>query len=244
MGYRERTYVCAKCQYKSYIFVYTICSSEGIVYYVDETTGGLEMSHTLSLSSKDYPGRPGSVKCLRWTPDSCAIALAWEGGGLALWSTFGALLLCSLKWDYGLRVDLTHDNPLQINTMEWSAEGYQLWMLRESPGPSVTEENGNETFNLSRSLIQLDFAKSPLTINPCMGHHGHLYLQGEDRLYLNLGAGISSTASGFHLATEISSDSMLQTLAGCKQWLVVPIPTTYSGSNWPIRVNVCYHNLI
>lgn len=196
------------------------------------------MSHTLSLSSKDYPGRPGSVKCLRWTPDSCAIALAWEGGGLALWSTFGALLLCSLKWDYGLRVDLTHDNPLHIHMMEWSAEGYQLWMLRESPGSLVTNENGNRATNSNRSLIQLDFAKSPLTVNPCMGHHGHLYLQGEDRLYLNLGAGLSSTASGFHLAAEMPNDSMLQTLAGCKQWLVVPIPTAYSGSNWPIRVNI------
>ncbi|XP_072747704.1 guanine nucleotide exchange factor subunit Rich isoform X1 [Anoplolepis gracilipes] len=226
---------CAAVNHKYRLIAIGRQNSEGIVYYVDETTGGLEMSHTLSLSSKDYPGRPGSVKCLRWTPDSCAIALAWEGGGLALWSTFGALLLCSLKWDYGLRVDLMHDNPLHIHTMEWSAEGYQLWMLRESPGPSVTEENGNETFSLSRSLIQLDFAKSPLTINPCMGHHGHLYLQGEDRLYLNLGAGLSSTASGFHLATEMPNDSMLQTLAGCKQWLVVPIPTAYSGSNWPIR---------
>lgn len=226
---------CAAVNHKYRLIAIGRQNSEGIVYYVDETTGGLEMSHTLSLSSKDYPGRPGSVKCLRWTPDSCAIALAWEGGGLALWSTFGALLLCSLKWDYGLRVDLMHDNPLHIHTMEWSAEGYQLWMLRESPGPSVTEENGNETSSLSRSLIQLDFAKSPLTVNPCMGHHGHLYLQGEDRLYLNLGAGLSSTASGFHLATEMPNDSMLQTLAGCKQWLVVPIPTAYSGSNWPIR---------
>lgn len=94
-----------------------VISSEGVVYYVDETTGSLEMSHTLSLSSKDYPGKPGCVRCLRWTPDSCAIALAWEGGGLAVWSTFGALLLCSLKWDYGLRVDLTRDNPLHIHTM-------------------------------------------------------------------------------------------------------------------------------
>ncbi|KAG5322043.1 RIC1 factor, partial [Acromyrmex heyeri] len=226
---------CAAVNHKYRLIAIGRQNSEGVVYYVDETTGGLEMSHTLSLSSKDYPGRPGSVKCLRWTPDSCAIALAWEGGGLALWSTFGALLLCSLKWDYGLRVDLTHDNPLHIHTMEWSAEGYQLWMLRESPGSLMTNENGNKTTNLSRSLIQLDFAKSPLTINPCMGHHGHLYLQGEDRLYLNLGAGLSSSASGFHLAAEMPNDSMLQTLAGCKQWLVVPIPTAYSGSNWPIR---------
>lgn len=51
---------------------------------------------------------------------------------------------------------------------EWSAEGYQLWMLRESPDPSLTEENGNGGPNLKCSLIQLDFVKSPLTINPCM----------------------------------------------------------------------------
>ncbi|XP_031831561.1 guanine nucleotide exchange factor subunit Rich [Nomia melanderi] len=226
---------CAAVNHKYRLIAIGRQNSEGVVYYVDETTGGLEMSHTLSLSSKDYPGRPGRVRCLRWTPDSCAIALAWEDGGLAVWSTFGALLLCSLKWDYGLRVDLSHDNPLHIYTMEWSAEGYQLWMLRESPGPSLTEENGNETVNLRRSLIQLDFVKSPLTINPCMGHHGHLYLQGEDRLYLNLGSGVSTNTSTFHTGSEIPNDSTMQTLAGCKQWLVVPIPTAYSGSNWPIR---------
>lgn len=223
---------CAAVNHKYRLIAVGRQNSEGIVYYVDETTGSLEVSHALSLSSKDYPGRPGRVRCLRWTPDSCAIALAWEGGGLAIWSTFGALLLCTLKWDYGLRVDLTRDNPLHIHTMEWSAEGYQLWMLRESPGPSLTEENDGA--GLKRSLVQLDFVKSPLTVNPCMGQHGHLYLQGEDRLYLNLGAGgVQSHANSFH--SEIPNDTVTQTLAGCKQWLVVPIPSAYSGANWPIR---------
>ncbi|XP_035741120.1 guanine nucleotide exchange factor subunit Rich-like [Vespa mandarinia] len=226
---------CAAVNHKYRLIAFGRGNSEGIVYYIDETTGALEVSHTLSLSSKDYPGRPGCVRCLRWTPDSCAIALAWEGGGLAIWSTFGALLLCSLKWDYGLRVDLTRDNPLHIHTMEWSAEGYQLWMLRESPGPLLMEENGNEPTHSWRSLIQLDFVKSPLTVNPCMGHHGHLYLQGEDRLYLNLGGGISATTSNFHISNECPGDIVTQTLAGCKQWLVVPIPSAYTGSNWPIR---------
>ncbi|XP_015171463.1 PREDICTED: guanine nucleotide exchange factor subunit Rich isoform X2 [Polistes dominula] len=226
---------CAAVNHKYRLIAFGRGNSEGIVYYIDETTGALEVSHTLSLSSKDYPGKPGCVRCLRWTPDSCAIALAWEGGGLAIWSTFGALLLCSLKWDYGLRVDLTRDNPLHIHTMEWSAEGYQLWMLRESPGPLLMEENGNEPTHSRRSLIQLDFVKSPLTVNPCMGHHGHLYLQGEDRLYLNLGGGMSTTTSNFHISNESPSDIITQTLAGCKQWLVVPIPSAYTGSNWPIR---------
>lgn len=55
-------------------------------------------------------------------------------------------------------------------------------------------------------------------------------------MYLNLGGGVSTSASTFHIGSEIPNDSITQTLAGCKQWLVVPIPTAYSGANWPIRV--------
>lgn len=75
------------------------------------------MSHHIVLSSKDYPGEPGSVKCIRWTPDGCAMAVSWENGGFSLWSTFGALLMCSLGWDYGLHVDLARSNPLMIFNM-------------------------------------------------------------------------------------------------------------------------------
>lgn len=37
------------------------CSGEGIVYQVDEATGGLEVTHKLALSSRDYAGDPGPV---------------------------------------------------------------------------------------------------------------------------------------------------------------------------------------
>lgn len=158
---------CAAVNHKYRLIAFGRENGEGVVYYVDETTGALEVSHVLNLSSKDYPGKPGRVKCIRWTPDSCAIALAWESGGIAIWSTFGALLLCTLKWDYGLHVDLGRDNPLQVRTMEWSAEGYQLWMLREAPGGDAVE-NGNGEDEGSKSVVQLDFVKSPLTVNPCM----------------------------------------------------------------------------
>ena len=33
-------------------------SSEGIVYNVDEMTGGLVISHRLRLPTRDYPGKP------------------------------------------------------------------------------------------------------------------------------------------------------------------------------------------
>lgn len=92
-------------------------SSECVVYYIDESTGGLEVSHNCVLSSKDYPGCPGTVSQVKWTPDGCAMAASWTQGGIAVWSTFGALLMCSLGWDYGLHVDLERYNPLHVISM-------------------------------------------------------------------------------------------------------------------------------
>lgn len=83
------------------------------------------------LSAKDFPGSPGYVREMKWTPDGCAVAVAWSKGGISLWSTFGTMLMCSLGWDYGLHVDLSNKNPFDINCMDWSTEGYQLFMLRQ-----------------------------------------------------------------------------------------------------------------
>ena len=92
-------------------------SSEAIVYTIDEQTGGLEISHTLVVSSHVYPGEVGAVECMEWSPDGRALALSWSTGGFSIWSTFGALLVCSLGWNYGLHVDLSKNNPLLITSM-------------------------------------------------------------------------------------------------------------------------------
>lgn len=101
------------------------------MYTIDDVTGGLEISHKMVLSAKDFPGSPGYVRQMVWTPDGCAIAVAWSKGGISLWSTFGTMLMCSLGWDYGLHVDLSNKNPFDITCMDWSTEGYQLFMLRQ-----------------------------------------------------------------------------------------------------------------
>lgn len=92
-------------------------SSQAAVYTIDDLTGGLELSHTIELSAKDFPGSPGYVREMKWTPDCCAVMLSWSKGGISLWSTFGAMLMCSLGWDYGLNVDLALKNPLDIACM-------------------------------------------------------------------------------------------------------------------------------
>lgn len=102
---------------KKFNIIYVLFSSEAGVYTIDEKTGGLELSHMLVVSSHVYPGEVGAVQGLRWTSDGCALALSWSTGGFSIWSTFGALLVCSLGWNYGLHVDLSKYNPLNITSM-------------------------------------------------------------------------------------------------------------------------------
>ncbi|KAL3288874.1 hypothetical protein HHI36_003320, partial [Cryptolaemus montrouzieri] len=108
---------CTRINHKYRLITFGRANSECIVYHVDESTGGLEVSHNCLLSTKDYPGDPGKINNLLWTPDGCALVASWSKGGLVIWSTFGALLMCSLGWDYGLSVDVQKSNPLQILSM-------------------------------------------------------------------------------------------------------------------------------
>ncbi|KAF4521307.1 hypothetical protein B566_EDAN002311 [Ephemera danica] len=115
---------------------------------------GLEVSHQVVLSSKDFPGAPGAVSCLRWSPDGCALALAWSGGGISLWSTFGSLLMCSLAWDHGLKVPMSR---LKVDSMDWAAEGYQLWMVERGTDTPMAEQHSEDR------VLQMEMVKSPLT---------------------------------------------------------------------------------
>ncbi|KAI5636109.1 guanine nucleotide exchange factor subunit Rich [Phthorimaea operculella] len=216
-------------------------AAQDIYITIDEVTGGLELSHTMVLSSKDFPGDPGPVKCMRWTSDGRAVAVSWERGGVSVWSTFGALLMCSLAWDYGLSQDLNRHNPLVTSGLEWATEGYQLWMVK-------TEADN------STNLIQLDFVKSPLSVNPCMSNQRHLYLQADDKLYVNLEDNLTRRTkipiidSSGENYQENNIDQDTPELEGSakyrefvddnecrKQWIVLPLPATYIATNWPLR---------
>lgn len=125
---------------------------------MDERTGGLQVSHHLIIPSQVWPGGGlGPVRCTRWSPDGCALVMAWGNGGFAVWSTFGALLVCSLAWNFCVNVDLNSKNPLNIVSMDWSTEGYQLWMINRAP------KDKNEDL-----VLQMSFLKSALSVNPTM----------------------------------------------------------------------------
>lgn len=191
--------------------------------------------------------------------DGCAIAITWEKGGFALWSVFGSLLTCSWSWTG----DLSPFSQKIVCSVDWAAEGYQLWMAVEanpylSTLGSQSTSSGTETKSRSTSLAEISlsaglfgiisFVKSALTVNPAMSQIEHLYLQGEDRLLINFSGDSMTPASGRSGAgTSAKSSSknktaeLLAPLGNNKNWVVVPVPNTYLASNWPIHVSYSYY---
>ncbi|XP_076060554.1 guanine nucleotide exchange factor subunit Rich isoform X2 [Oratosquilla oratoria] len=268
---------CAAINHKYRLMAYGKKNAQGIVYTVDEATGGLQVSHTLLLSDRDYSGSPGPVGHMKWTPDGTVLGLCWANGGISLWSVFGSLLTASLRWDYS---DDPASRPISIFSLEWGAEGYDAWCIQVKkkistdpvnekllknnnnphlPSPSQAagahnsqiEEDGDCEIN--SSILQFSFVKSALTVNPCMSKVERVLLQGCDRLFLNTCEGFLSKSDRpqdalLNLFFDEDEDSAFEDattqggnvegnlkLAANKQWLVVPIPYTYTAANWPIR---------
>ncbi|XP_063700094.1 guanine nucleotide exchange factor subunit Rich [Culicoides brevitarsis] len=225
-------------------------NSHVCVFTIDDLTGALELSHTMVLSSKDFPGSPDSVKQIKWTPDGCAVIVSWEKGGFSLWSTFGSMLTCSLAWDYGLVSSATSlGQYFNISCMDWSCEGYQLMIIRQT-----LEEGRPHT-----ELLQLDFIKSALSVNPCVSLNPFLLLQGDDKILINHNETLetiyhhnstynelminnddpSLTSPDADLSQldnfEIKSIYSTSFLSASKHWISVMVPTAYTNANWPVR---------
>ncbi|NWY69140.1 RIC1 protein, partial [Erithacus rubecula] len=221
------------------------------VYTIDTTTGAMQFSHKLELTPKQYPdiwNKTGPVKLIRWSPDSCVVMVTWECGGLSLWSVFGAQLICTLGGDFAYQSDGAKKDPLKISSMTWGSEGYHLWVIDGNSSNMKPERNANNEAQ-QFGILQFQFIKSALTVNPCMSNQEQVLLQGEDRLYLNCGDAAQAQSPRNTLAhsehnhsrergpfSDGSLDSQgLSTLLGHRHWHVVQIHSTYLESNWPIR---------
>lgn len=69
-------------------------------------------------------------------------------------------------------------------------------------------------------------------------HQTHLFLQGADKLYVNLGSGGLTKVYQMSKPPDSNKDrvTVTSTLVESKQWVIVPLPTTYLSTNWPARV--------
>ncbi|NXA53086.1 RIC1 protein, partial [Nothocercus julius] len=210
------------------------------VYTIDVTTGAMQFSHKLELTPKQYPdiwNKTGPVKLIRWSPDSCVVMVTWECGGLSLWSVFGAQLICTLGGDFAYRSDGTKKDPLKISSMSWGSEGYHLWVIDGNCSQNTRPERDAKNESQQFGILQFQFIKSALTVNPCMSNQEQVLLQGEDRLYLNCGDATQAQSprnASVHPEHKLtrergpfsdgSLDSQgLSTLLGHRHWHVVQV---------------------
>uniref|UniRef100_A0A8D3DM15 Protein RIC1 homolog n=1 Tax=Scophthalmus maximus TaxID=52904 RepID=A0A8D3DM15_SCOMX len=217
---------CVAVNNKYRLMAFGCASGSVLVYMIDTTTGSMQLSHKLELTPKHYPdiyNKTGPVKLICWSPDYSVAMVTWECGGLSLWSVFGAHLICTLGEDFAYRSDGTKKDPIKISSMSWGAEGYHLW-----PEADVVEPPPS---SLQAGILQFQFIKSALTVNPCTSNQEQVLLHGEDRLYLTCGdpTQVHGTSDS-HPHTHLNP-----TLLGHKHWHVVQIHSTYLESNWPIR---------
>lgn len=246
---------CVAVNHRYRLIAFGAQSGEGLVYMTDEEVGALELSHKLIISSREFPDAgavAGSIHCMRWTPDGTALAVAWQNGGLSLWSVYGALLLCTLGGDYSCTTGHYELYPAPIKCMEWGLEGYHLWVVTSERSPhdaesseapqvngdvsSIHSSNSSTGDSCQCEMLQFQFLKSALTVNPCMSNHEHVFLQGEDKLYMST-ADTIWRASGHH-PTYWGGNSYTNgshPFIGNKQWQIIPISHSYLASNWPIR---------
>ncbi|RWS07678.1 RIC1-like protein [Dinothrombium tinctorium] len=248
--------------HKYQLIAYGLKNSEGVLCCIDELTSSVIITHRLVLSSSSFPNATetaGTMCCLQYSPDSTVLATSWEKGGFALWSVFGALLMCSLSWDYSDISNLNNKYP-KISSLTWGKEGFQLWMVEKSSNSTKCDK-----------VTQLTMAKSTLASNPssmsCCGET--VMLITDDRVYLGVGTTVSqqtrkqnidnyvevldgdgiSHSSGSD-NTKVSDLHNLPTtnVASClmsweqepigdgnHQWIVIQMPSTYLSQNWPIR---------
>ncbi|XP_078252066.1 guanine nucleotide exchange factor subunit RIC1 isoform X1 [Rhinoraja longicauda] len=250
---------CVAINNKYKLMAFGCTNGSVLVYTMDTTTGSMQLSHKLELTPKHYPdiwNKTGAVKLVKWSPDWSVAMVTWDCGGLSLWSVFGAHLFCTLGGDFAHYSDGTKKEPIKISSMSWGAEGYHLWAISsDNNNQQIKSDLENKSVIQQAEILQFQFIKSALTVNPCMNNQEQVLLQGEDRLYLNCGDALqhqnSSTASANSghqpvreknlLLDDILIPQGLSTLLGHRHWHVVQIHSTYLESNWPIKFAAIDH---
>ncbi|KAI5071151.1 hypothetical protein GOP47_0013402 [Adiantum capillus-veneris] len=163
---------------------------------------------TISLYDWGYSMEDtGAVSCIRWTPDNTAFAVGWQLRGLAVWSSSGCRLMCTIRQS-GLNTafspvvkpgqDFLRCEPLSggVACLDWDENAYQLYAI--------------ESRTATRMLL-FSFGKCCLNRGVSGVSHLRQIICGEDRVLL--------------LQTEDEDELKIQHLI---------VPQSYISQNWPL----------
>lgn len=175
------------------------------------------LSHSLSVrealkSTASYL-TTGPVRSLSWTSDGHALAVGWEKG-LAIWSTYGKLMGCTLREDWELASKHFSDAFMfGSRDLFWGPGNTELFIL-------ALPKQGAPPLRPDNQLFVLPFSKSAVAGQHSPDNTRFAFYQTDDSLHVYRGAEQNDL-------TAITPESDV--------WQHIKIPQQYLAANWPVR---------
>ncbi|PWZ00713.1 RIC1-domain-containing protein [Testicularia cyperi] len=174
------------------------------------------MSHTMSVrhalkSTASYL-TTGSVQSLSWTSDGYALAVGWDRG-MAVWSTYGKLMCCTLREDWELASKHFSDAFMfGARSLFWGPGNTELFIL--------SLRRPDKPFKPDNQLFVLPFSKSAVAGQHSPDNTRFAFFQTDDSVHVYRGADQPDLS-------VINPESDV--------WQHIKIPQRYLAANWPIR---------
>ncbi len=175
------------------------------------------LSHSISVrealkSTASYL-TTGPVRSLAWTSDGYGLAVGWQKG-LAIWSTYGKLMGCTLREDWEL-ASKNFADAFMFGTADlfWAPGNTQLFILAAPKQDSAPLLPDNQ-------LFILPFSKSAVAGQHSPDNTRFAFYQTDDSLHVYRGADQTDL-------TAITPESDV--------WQHIKIPQSYLAANWPVR---------
>lgn len=244
--------ICVEINHKNRLMAIGLNNSEVIVCNIEESNSSLVVNHKLSLNAGEFPNMTldlGSVKCMRYSPDSFALATAWENGHFAIWSVFGSLLFSSLQWQLDCNANKSYQSLIRVSSLAWGREGHGLWM-------SIMRDDLSKEGSETKSEITVPITEDDKSLNE-VGQHsetGSSLTSGVTSLsdplskdeVIIIPFAHSTLSSSPHLTCSSDSVVLLSEerlyigssvphKAEFDHWFVIDIPKSYLLSSYPIR---------
>ena len=218
---------------------------------------------TCVLTLADWGHAPsdcGPVSCLRWSPLGDAVAVGWRGRGLALWSTSGCRLLCTVR-QASLLTSVTAGGAPHPRT----SSGGDVGESAISPPRSPKSSGMDGRRRTSQTKVAFVPPSEPLEMGCaaiCWGMHGYYVLAAShwhgamrasgvqcflqfslarsvwDRKHVDAGSGIKHLLLGADRLLLVDANRSGSGDTANDQPFVrhACVPTAYRASAWPMRL--------
>ena len=170
------------------------------IWKQDVDSGNWQNSHILDNPNENVSSN-NQVVSLQWSMgDERVLAVLWLNGFLSIFSVFGSLI--------STYEDLNMNGNAQLGPINWTKDGYSLWLLRKG--------------NSQNELLVFNFLKSALTTSPILSNQEQVILHSPTNVYIYPKSTFSTNEVEYQ-----------QHMHFCQ---IIQVDRNYILKNWPIKM--------